>query len=413
MPKPPDVQNTILKSLADQPIRVRAGNSLATLKPEVVQPFAEDTLAYLGSVARILRNHPATRLYPEVAAFAYWCRPAHLKKLAQIHADRHLRLGRGLTLHIAPANVPVNFAYSFAFGLLAGNSNIVRVPDAFPEQTDVVCQAFSTAFDEPSFARISAANRLISYARDEAVTESLSSIAMARILWGGDKTIATLRAMPTQARSVDVCFADRYSLCLMAADAVTQASSADFAALITGFFNDAYLLDQNACSSPHLVIWQGATEKVAKAQARFWPALADEVRQRAPLQTVHAVDKLMALCRTALNLPSAVDSIRHGNYIYRIRLGNLPVDIEHHRGQHGFFFEYTTQDTGCLAEIVTPRYQTLTTFGIDRKELARQVIALGLPGIDRIVAVGQALDIGTLWDGHDLIAALSRIITTE
>ena len=35
-------------------------------------------------------------------------------------------LGRGWVLHFCPSNVPMNFAYSLAFGLLSGNNNIVK-----------------------------------------------------------------------------------------------------------------------------------------------------------------------------------------------------------------------------------------------------------------------------------------------
>ena len=33
-----------------------------------------------------------------------------------------------MIFHITPSNIPTNFAYSFIFGLLTGNSNIVKVP---------------------------------------------------------------------------------------------------------------------------------------------------------------------------------------------------------------------------------------------------------------------------------------------
>ena len=31
-------------------------------------------------------------------------------------------------------------------------------------------------------------------------------------------------------------------------------------------------------------------------------------------------------------------------------------------------------------------------------------------GIDRIVPFGKTLDVGTYWDGYDIVASLSRII---
>ena len=42
--------------------------------------------------------------------------------------ERASRLGWGTVLHIAPSNIPVNFAFSFLMGFLSGNVNHVRVP---------------------------------------------------------------------------------------------------------------------------------------------------------------------------------------------------------------------------------------------------------------------------------------------
>ena len=39
-----------------------------------------------------------------------------------------LRMGRGVVFHIAPSNVAVNYAYSFAVGFVLGNANLVRLP---------------------------------------------------------------------------------------------------------------------------------------------------------------------------------------------------------------------------------------------------------------------------------------------
>ena len=36
-----------------------------------------------------------------------------------------------------------------------------------------------------------------------------------------------------------------------------------------------------------------------------------------------------------------------------------------------------------------------------------------LSGIDRIVPVGEALDIGVIWDGYDIVRSLSRIIDVK
>lgn len=394
------------------PVTLRAGGPLHSIDSRPLPAYAPEVLEGLGALSRRLLDDPQIRQYPDVATFAYWCRSANLRHLAEAFHDGRQRLGRGLALHITPANVPINFAYSLAFGMLAGNANIVRVPEAFP-QTAIVCEALAALFAEPRHARIAAMNRLVSYPRNDDITRALSAHCQARLLWGGDEMIAHLRTLPIPPRCIELTFSDRYSLCLLAAAAVRDASPAALEQLAAGFYNDAYLLDQNACSSPHLVFWLGTADEAAAAQARFWPSLTRIAGQKYPLTAIQAVDKLTALCRFAATLPDMAEAVRHANLVYRIRLDTLPADIAQHRGRHGLFFEYVSEQLDSLAPVVNARYQTLSTFGLDRDALVRHIAAQGLAGIDRVVPVGKALDIGVLWDGHDLAATLSRIVASQ
>ena len=102
-----------------------------------LQPFAEDVIEWLNALSGSLLKDPQSRQYPDIVTFAFFCRRANLLKARTIYGscqDNQPRLGRGLVFHIAPSNVPVNFAYSLVAGLLAGNSNIVRVSQKqFPQ----------------------------------------------------------------------------------------------------------------------------------------------------------------------------------------------------------------------------------------------------------------------------------------
>ncbi|MBW7900592.1 MAG: acyl-CoA reductase [Rhodocyclaceae bacterium] len=397
----------------DLPLAYHAGAAIEGMERRPLPPYAPETLAFLADLSRLLLADSACRTFPDIAAFGYWCRPANLDRLAQAFAGPRQRIGRGLALHIAPANVPVNFAFTLAFGMLAGNANIVRVPEQPKEQTLILCAALRQLFATPAHARIAAMNRVVGYPRDDAITAALSACCNARVLWGGDRTIAHLRQLPMPARCVEIAFADRYSLCMLDAASVAASDAAVLDRLAEDFYNDAYLLDQNACSSPHLVIWLGDEASAAQAQERFWPALAGVVRRKYPLGAVQAVDKLSDLCRIALELPAAVGSTRHGNDIYRIRLAALAPAVEKQRGRHGLFLEYVSPTPDCLETIVDEKYQTLSCFGVDRENLAQMIVDRGLLGIDRIVPVGRALDIGPVWDGYDIVATLSRIVATQ
>lgn len=402
-----------MKLIADLRVRVIAGCSLADLQPKALPPYAPEAVAFLTAWSKQLLARPDIRAYPDAASFAYWCRLANLARLQREFGCEQLRMGRGVALHIAPANVPVNFAYSFAFGLLAGNANIVRVPASLPAQADVLCAVAKDLLTRAEHARIAAMTTLLSYPRDDAITQCLSAVADVRLLWGGDQTIQHLRRMPTSPRCVDIAFADRYSLCLLSAPAILAAESKVLQALSADFYKDVFLLDQNACSSPHLILWQGTVQEVEAAQVRFWNAMQALLHTKGQSPGIHAVDKYTHLCRTAIQVKGAKATPTADNRVFRVALAELPENIAEHRGRFGFFFETIDNDLEQLRRIVNTRYQTLTCFGVDANVLAETVVSHGLAGIDRVVPVGKALDIGVIWDGYDLICNMSRIVATQ
>jgi len=149
---------------------------------------------------------------------------------------------------------------------------------------------------------------------------------------------------------------------------------------------------------------------VSKAKEKFWGNVHEVVAAKYDLQPVNVVDKFTLLCENAIDLDNIGGFKKHGNYIYRLALDALPSELDTLRGIYGFFYEYNTPDLNSLASVVNEKYQTLTYFGVDKTTLLDFVIKNRLRGIDRIVPIGAALDIGVVWDGYDLVRSLSRII---
>lgn len=372
-------------------------------------PFALEARAFLARLSERLVADPVTRTMPDAMSFAWWCRKANLERQASFYADGALRIGRGIAFHVTPTNMPVNFAFSWAFSLLAGNANLVRIPNRDFPQIGFILRHMGEVIEEGRFPEIAAMNRFFTYGREDEITGALSALADVRIVWGGDATIAAIRQIPLPARGLDVGFADRYSFCLLGAPEVRDLGQEEMARLAVGFFNDTYLMDQNACSSPHLVVWLGSVDGARAAGERFWTAVRAEVERRYELSPLGAVDKFTQACRDAIELDGVRGLQRQDNRVYRLQLEALFSGIEERRCNSGYFYEYVTEDLDEVASIVTRRYQTLTTHGVDRERLASFVTRNRLTGIDRIVPVGAAMDIGLLWDGYDLIRTLSRV----
>ncbi|MDY6953340.1 MAG: acyl-CoA reductase [Thermodesulfobacteriota bacterium] len=319
-----------------------------------------------------------------------------------------MRLGRGLAFHITPSNVPINFAFSYVFGLLSGNANVVRVPSkAFP-QTGIVCDAMNRLLRDNTYALIRAMTAFVHYDRNNDITRAFSKNCNARIIWGGDDTIRTIRKCPVSERCVEMAFSDRYSFCVLDAQAVAHLTSDRLKNLARRFYNDTFLMDQNACSSPRLVVWLGKDTDVAKK--RFWQDVYDIVESEYSLPAVNVMDKYTQWCLDAISLEHLALCRSSKNYIYRLSLDELPDNAHTLRGTCGYFYEFDTDDIHSIAHIVNTRYQTMTYFGINRSRLVNFVLKNRLTGIDRIVPVGSALDIGVIWDGYDVVKHLSRIV---
>lgn len=374
------------------------------LKGAPLMPFAPAACDFLHGLSQALMK--TGRNYPDVLSFAYWCRKGNIEKLKENWPERHHRLGRGIAFHIAPANIPVNFAFSFVFSLLAGNGNIVRVPSKPFPQIEIICRAVNELL--PEYPELNGYQQFIRYpSRLGEITAAFSRQADIRIIWGGDQTIADLRQIPTKPRCLDICFADRYSAAILNGNAILALDEKGLSRLAGQFYNDTFLMDQNACSSPQVIFWQNDSQK---ARQIFWRAVSSLARERYQMQGAVAIDKYTQMFEDAIERPEIKSISFKDGFLYRLELASLEKDLEALRGKGGYFYEYPLESLRELEEVVTDKFQTITCFGTDAQTLREFILKSRLPGVDRIVPVGQAMNIGLFWDGFDLISTLSRYV---
>lgn len=376
-----------------------------------LRPFAPEALDFLSALSAALLKDREAKAYPDVITFAYFCRRANLTRLEEEYAGRlDGRLGRGVVFHIAPSNVPINFAYSLTAALLSGNGSIVKASSREFPQTRIVCRAMEKLLTE-DFAPLAPYVCVVTYPREaQEVTEAFSARCDARVIWGGDETVRRVREAALPPRAVEVAFADRYSLLCIRPEAVTALSEEALERLAKDFYNDTYLTDQNACTSPRLIYWVGEGDS-REASERFFRAMGAYARQRYELPAVTAVDKLTAACRAAMKLEGAEIVPDPDNWVTRVRVKALCPELYELRSPGGFFLEYAAPTLDALRDFVTPRVQTLSYLGLSPEELSRFVLENGLTGVDRIVPVGHTMDFSLVWDGYDLIQTLSRKIS--
>jgi len=380
-------------------------------KITINKPFNELNTKFLIDFSNELKKDKNIYKFPELFYLMFWCTKKNINKLKSNHLSKKIRFGRGLAYHICPSNVPTNFIYSFFFGLLSGNSNIVKLPNKnFPEK-ELILNIFKNLIKKKKYKIIKNSNSFIEYDKNNEYTKDISSICDARIIWGGNKTINEVRKFWIPERSIELTFADRYSLSIININEITKKNNDELTIIIKKFFYDSYSMNQAACNSPHFIFWIG--KKNVKFQNKFWSKLNDFTNKHYSLDEKGAVDKYSNLISNIF-MQKKFDGVKiFKNNLYVIRPNKNLDQIENIRGIHGTFFEKNIVDISYLKKFITKKCQTITYFGIKKKVIENFLNNSNLLGVDRIVPIGKGLEIDTVWDGYDTINSLSRIINLE
>ena len=368
--------------------------------------FDAAVIDFLDIVSKKLLSDKDAKGYSDIVTFAFWIRKASLSRymLRYRKDEKDIVVGKGIIFHVAPSNVAMNFAYSLVAGLLAGNINIVRIPSKVFPQTDIVVRAMKEAIKENR--EIGDYICLVKYGHNTAINDLLSGLSDVRVVWGGNDTIAVFRQSPLKPRATEILFANRFSLAVVDSDEYIKSEDKDKIAL--DFYNDTYLMDQNACSSPKIVIWTG--KEITDAKIIFWNELHKVIKIKYDYQQIQGVNKYLDACLTASKLDKVRIEPSVDNLITRVSVGELDERIIDCFGNSGFFLEYDTSDLSDIRRICNDnKCQTITYYG-DVK-MFDVVEVFSLKGVDRIVPFGKSMDFNLIWDGYDLIAHLSRIIS--
>lgn len=377
------------------------------LEPAPFLVYSEEICNFLDDLSQELRKDASAKRFPDIMTFAFWCRRGNITKLKQEYPFLYNRVGRGMVFHIAPSNVPINFAYTLAFGLLAGNANVVRVSQKGFEQVDIVCRVLERVLQRQEYEFLRNQIQVVSYGHDAKINDYYSEKCDVRVIWGGDSTIKTVRQSQLRPKATEITFADRYSFAVFDEGAVEALSVEQCQRLAEKFYNDTYLMDQNACSSPHLVLWLNDVGGDKIGRRRFWQALYQTaVKYDMPEKKV--MDKYTLLCENAIDFCEEAALERYDNLLYVVSLKKLPRSLDILRGKCGLFYQGEIASLQEIGGGLSDKVQTCVVFGVDTGEMAKCFIENHVRGVDRIVQVGEAMDIGIYWDGYDVIGSLSR-----
>lgn len=368
------------------------------------------TSAFLGTLSDRILSDPACRRQPDVYAFGFWCRPGHVREL--LRAGDGSRQGKGTILHIAPSNMPVMFGYSWAAALLAGNGSIVRIPSKTHPETELLCRKIQEVSELPEFREFYQSNALIRFERNDRILEGLTDLCQGRMLWGSTAVTEHLSRIrgTGSGHPTDLLFPGKYSISLLDAERMSSLSREALEQYAIRFCGDTYPADQNACSSPKLLLWKtgnlsaGETDRLR----RTWWELVCRYAADYPMDAGKMMEKYRELCLAYLRETGLKPVKRRSGQVWTVEVRELPKRISCLEGNLGLFFEARIQRTEELLPFLTGEIQTVTVAEIDGETLWKQIRAAGCAGVDRVVPMGEALQFSLYWDRKDLLRLLSE-----
>ena len=383
-------------------------NRLEHVRQRTASPFSperQDLVARVGE--SLLRG--AAGAEGAVRHFGFWIRQGAVRKLA---ASFHARLpartkarARGLVFHLPPQNVETVFLYSWALSYLVGNANVTRLPQQLSQTMRDVCNLF---LDELQ-AVGDDTQVFIHYPSTSEFGALISKCSDARVVWGGDAKVAVFAPLPLRNGGKSIWFGDRSSFSVLKGAALQELDDEGRSALAHRLFNDIFVFDQMACSSPHVLYVVGdentthhsAVEPLLRSLAHLATASGRAsaaghfMRKMVAAQRAAATGAASAIEWRDVSLTSVVSSASGGP---RGRIGG------------GFLWVVYISSIGDLSALASERDQTVTHFGFEPGEIGDLAEIVARSGISRFAPVGSALDFDFVWDGYDIPFELTRLV---
>ena len=371
--------------------------------------FDDKVVNFLSNLSVRIMNQTGLRKFPDLASFGFFIRKSNLQHIEKLHKkENDCHIGLGTAFHIAPSNVPLNFAYSLVTAILCGNPSIVRISSKKFEQSELLIRLINEELNNGSYQPFFT---LLQYSHDDELNNKLSYECRLRLIWGGDNTIKSFKSMNVKANVLDITFPDKYSISLI--DACYYNEIADFRNVALKFYNDVYTFDQNACTSPRGVFWLGKEIDVIKAQKKFWDVLANIIIHKNYMPNTGAgVRRLNSIVKFA-----AQDKIINSDICPQIGMNVLDIKngeaelFSEHSGE-GLFYQKRIKCLDELRVFVNEKCQTLSVFSDQKMQIIDWVVNSRLTGIDRVCDVGKTSEFSFNWDGKSLFNLMTKNIAS-
>lgn len=370
----------------------------------------DDLCAFFEECGKNFAKNPDTKKIQGIAFASIWMKkenllslattalgnPAILKSFVENGKKKVRAQPRGLAVHWIAGNVGTLFVFSLVQSMLAGNSNLLRLPSS----NFAPALAMLKAMHETSTAQVDGKKLLQSIvavgfpSEDLASNALLSQNADCRILWGGEEMVSSISSLPKSSFCEDIIFGPKYSF--SAIDAKTQ-KMPSFEATLKSLASDIIAFEQSACSSPHTVFLEEGGELSLQETAKILGKKLDEATKNISFEMDDAsAYKIMAL-RADYSFSANSSAIFSKDLKWTVLCAG-PLRLEEPCQNRTVFLKKipNIQDAAFFA---TKKTQTIGLAITGEKQLEQFAENASKKGVARITKIGSMNFFETPWDG--------------
>ena len=374
--------------------------------------FSKVQISFLTGLSLEILNRAESRRFPDLITFGYFIRPASIEGYfsSRQNSNNFMATGVGSALHVAPSNIPINFAFSWLFGFIAGCKNLVRLPSNESEQIKLFLEAFEKVSSLPEFAEIKKTNYFFRSERESAVLDSLVPLVDALLVWGGDSTVEYFRALVKSPNVRQIFFPSRQSSMILKARGVLDVlESQTQMGFLRSLYNDTFLTDCNACSSPSKIFFVGDESDCTKASSLLFSKLDEYVI--ASNRSIPIVPRMMDSLSSLESSPEWGEAKAHGLSVREFRFKDGQTSLKRPL-RFGAFLVKNLTAVGEVTLHLSKDEQTIIHWGFTDVEVSDlgHRLCLGGTNATRLVPIGSALDMGFFWEGRDNPASLVKYL---
>lgn len=362
-----------------------------------VCPWQSDLIMEVEKFSLFLLQHEKIKQQPELIALAFWCRKANLFTIKQEYQQLCAEAPRSAVkrvFHIAPANVDTVFFYSLLLSTLSGNQNIIRISERSGEVCHLLIHLFKEFLVKSKLNYLNTLTSIVEYSSQNTLaTSAFSGWSSLRVIWGGDLAISEISAIEPQ--TPQLSFPDRYSIAvcqLIDSDNIEQISK--------NFITDFLPFNQQACSSPKALFWLNTTKALQK---KFYLYLLSNIESgNNQLSSAEQIERQINMQKLLMLKNNEIIDKQDSSQVMILALKQVTQKLLTQHNGNGLLL---VKEINKLNELpYHDKLQTVCYWGLSADN-TNEILA---NNCKRLTSFGQALTFNHVWDGVNLLQALTK-----